>query len=139
MPGGGGPGGPHGHQGPPGMPMGGMYRGGPPAFVPHIPFDLTQCETFFTAARPAQDDKSFTDLLLRRNQDLTPSSQESQAITSLVTKINAVMDNLIINPNAFEAAQMEEVRQVGSYKKGTMMASHNVADLVIILKTLPTR
>lgn len=130
-----------------GGPMRGGMRPGPrplphgvkPMYHPRHPFDLALCEPSFPRVKPPQDETAFTNALMKRNADLSPTQKEHTAVLNLMTKVQSVLDRLIITPGSFDACQIEEMREVGSYKKGTMITGHNVADLVVILKTFPTR
>lgn len=41
---------------------------------------------------------------MKRGQELTPGAHEQAAVLNLVTKIQAVLDNLVVAPTLFEAA-----------------------------------
>jgi len=51
--------------------------------------------------------------------------------------MESVLEGLILSPIGLNIP-VEEVRPVGSFKKGTMVAGHPVADLVVILKETPS-
>ena len=56
----------------------------------------------------------------------------------MLAKVESLLEAFILDPTKFEPAQIEEIKQVGSHRMGTMVAGLNSTDLVVILKTLPT-
>ena len=88
-----------------------------PPFIPHVPFDIVLAEPAFPPVRsiPATVEESFHQALIKRNGDLTPSEKEQNAITNLVSKIQTVLDTLIVSPGNFDAC-------VSSFQPGSLAA-----------------
>jgi len=130
-----------------------MVRGGPrgrgrgghmkhrPPFIPHVPFDIILAEPAFPPMKAPEEGAAnpLKDALEAKNKALTPNEPEQNNLSTLVGKIQTVLDDLIVSPGSFDACQIEEVRQVGANKKGTMVTGTNVAEIVVVLKTLPTK
>uniref|UniRef100_A0A915I2N2 DZF domain-containing protein n=1 Tax=Romanomermis culicivorax TaxID=13658 RepID=A0A915I2N2_ROMCU len=128
------------HFGPMRSPMG-MERQGlaaPVAAPPRPPFDLALCEPMFPRVKEF-DDSLLNQALLKRNTELTPTAAEQTTIMNLITKVANAIEKLIVSPDSFTSATIDEVKQVGSFKKGTMLTKRNVADLTVVMKTLPTK
>lgn len=118
------------------------FKSNPKPFIPHVSFDFIQVEHSFPRVKPIapQEDKSFSDALIKRNQDLTPTANEQTYLLNLITKVQNIMDNLILSPGDFDACQIDEIKQVGSFNNETLLMSNRLmADICVVLKTLPTR
>jgi len=117
----------------------GPRRPGPPHksfMVTHQSFDTMMAETHFGKPYEEVDDTELSAALLKKTQELTPSVTEQSSVQNLVTKVETVIEALILSPDGLNIS-IDEIKTVGSYKKGTMLAGHPVADLVIVLKETP--
>jgi hypothetical protein len=114
-------------------------QGVAPQLYPFKPptFDSYLCESFFPRTTTEAEDTALTQFLLVRHNDIMPTTAEQSAVSALVGKVKQSIDKIVVAPDTFPAVGIEEVREVGSFKKGTMISKHNVADLVVVLKTLP--
>ncbi len=48
---------------------------------------------------------------MKRNQDLTPAQSEQSAISNLVSKIQSVLDSLIVSPGNFDACVSHSIKR----------------------------
>jgi len=118
--------------------------GGPPRrppphksfMVTHQSFDTMMAENHFGKAYEDVHDTELNAAILKKTQELTPSVTEQSLVQNLVTKVETVIEALILSSEGLNIP-IDEIKTVGSYKKGTMLAGHPVADLVIVLKETP--
>ena len=112
----------------------------PGYFVPFkrpLPFDPYLVPDYFPRV-PEGDDTAITQAITTRNNALMPTAAEQASINQMVSKVNQILESIISNPKKVPNVEIQEIKEVGSYKKGTMLTKSNSADLVVILRTLPT-
>ncbi|EJW85420.1 hypothetical protein WUBG_03670 [Wuchereria bancrofti] len=100
-------------------------------------FDLALCEASFPRIRE-MDDTDLAQAITKRHQEITPTPVEQTAVLGLISKIKAAIEKISAAPDLLPSVTVEEFREVGSFRKGTMLAGHNVADIVVVLRSLPT-
>jgi interleukin enhancer-binding factor 2 len=106
--------------------------------LPHTPFDLIQCENSFPRAKLAPDDSQLAAALTRRCEVLTPGDHELASTSSLVGKVLAALEGLVISSSTFSAVHVQEAAAVGPHKMGTSLQGHPTADVVAVLRAMPS-
>jgi len=122
-----------------GRPAGGPGGYGPPPLPPDMiykSFDPLESKHLFQRVAPEKDDAELSQTILTKHQELTPAPEELAKLQEQVTKFTSIVDNLVVSSDV--EIDIEEMRVVGSFKKGTILAGHKSADIVLILKHLPT-
>lgn len=99
-------------------------------------FDWSEVENHFPQAAPEMDYSLLSQLLQKKAQDMSPSIEEQSRVQGFSTKVMTVIENLILTGEG-EQLMLEEVRLVGSQKKGTAIAGSLVTDIVVLYKDIP--
>ncbi|EUB57231.1 Interleukin enhancer-binding factor 2 -like protein [Echinococcus granulosus] len=116
-----------------------QYRGmRPNSYTAHMPFDPICCSAIFPGAEVPQENERLSKLLMDSHSQLTPSLGEQQAVATLVAKVVEYLESIALEKGHSQIGQIEEIRVVGSFKEGTMLAGHCLADVVVLLRDSPT-
>ncbi|XP_062520766.1 interleukin enhancer-binding factor 2 homolog [Corticium candelabrum] len=110
----------------------------PPMKQLYIPFDLTEASELFTSVAQPVDSESFSEAILQRSEQITPSADEQASVNSLTAKVTSVLEAMSIRQELVDGMGVEEIRSVGAYKKGTQLAGDMTAEVAVILKNWPT-
>ncbi|UJR37561.1 hypothetical protein I4U23_030262 [Adineta vaga] len=111
----------------------------------HDVFDFLNLPEAFPSMKEHIEDSTLTPIIMERNQQVTPASADLFALMTFASRIRQKIDTLVLSPSSFTACQVNEVRDVGSYKHNTLIKPSPDSqtlltyDLVVVLKTLPTR
>ena len=74
---------------------------------------------------------------MKKNEDLLPTESICRELALLCNRVMSALEALIVDPGP-GCPGIEDVKVVGSFKKGTMLNGSVTADVVCQLRSLPT-
>ena len=74
---------------------------------------------------------------MKKNEDLLPTESICRELALLCNRVTSALEALIVDPGP-GCPGIEDVKVVGSFKKGTMLNGSVTADVVCQLRSLPT-
>lgn len=83
-------------------------------------------------------DQFLDEAIQQRLSEITPEASELENLGHVVNKVTIVLEQLK-NKNSIDFCKIEDVTVVGSYRMGTILRGHRIADIVILLRTLPIK
>ncbi|KAI6657500.1 Interleukin enhancer-binding factor 2 [Oopsacas minuta] len=102
-------------------------------------FDWLEATEAFPRVNPEIDDSALNEALTLRGEELLPSETEIKVVVELVDMILAASKRIASSDEeADKEIKLDEAILVGSFKKQTYTKGATTADIVILLKELPT-
>ncbi|XP_065843878.1 interleukin enhancer-binding factor 2-like isoform X2 [Oscarella lobularis] len=104
----------------------------------YTPFDLTDADVLFPHVNPAPVDEALTEAIRERIDDLMPSKEEKDGLASFIRGVTTTVEDAMRKNETMDGIGIEEIRAVGSHRKGTILAGHGVGDVVVVFSEWPT-
>ncbi|CAI4231664.1 unnamed protein product [Auanema sp. JU1783] len=86
----------------------------------------------------AYDEAPLTQSVLNRSQHLLPTPKSREAVTTLLTRVRQILEEIAKDSTKNEEFKVEDVKEVGSWRKDIAISDNLTGDIAIILGILPT-
>ncbi|VDO03582.1 unnamed protein product [Rodentolepis nana] len=100
-------------------------------------FDPVYCSSIFPGVDPLPENEELSSYLMQILSRVTPSTNETLSVGTLAYRVMESLESLAFAKSTSDFG-IQRTSLVGSFKKGTLLAGHKVADAVVLLRDLPT-
>nr|CDS33778.1 interleukin enhancer binding factor 2 [Hymenolepis microstoma] len=100
-------------------------------------FDPVYCSSIFPGVSALPENEELSVYLMKTLSRITPSTSETLSVGTLACRVMESLESLALAKST-SMFGIQGTSLVGSFKKGTMLAGHKIADAVVLLRDLPT-